>query len=96
MNTLSTLLMLAGSITLLIGTIGLFRFKDFLSRTHAASVVDTLSTLLIILALIIDSGLTLYSLKLFLILIFLYITGTTAIHALSQVFLKNQDSEGEI
>ena len=96
MNILSTFFMLTGCITLLIGTIGLFRFKDFLSRTHAASVVDTLSTLLIILALMINSGLTLYSLKLFLILMFLYITGTTAIHALSQAFLKNQDKNGEI
>ena len=96
MNILSTFLMLTGCITLLIGTIGLFKFKDFLSRTHTASVVDTLSTLLIILALMINSGLTLYSLKLFLILIFLYITGTTAIHALSQVFFKNQDKNGEM
>ena len=68
----------------------IFRFGDFLSRTHAASVVDTLSTLLIVLALMINSGLTLYSLKLLLILIFLYITGTTAIHALSKVFWKDQ------
>ena len=88
----STILMLVGCLTLIIGTLGLFRFNDFLSRTHAASVVDTLSTLLIISALMINSGLTLYSVKLFLILIFLYITGTTAIHALSQVFLKNHQN----
>ncbi|MEC9205926.1 MAG: monovalent cation/H(+) antiporter subunit G [Pseudomonadota bacterium] len=95
MSILSSFLMLVGCVTLLIGTIGLFRFNDFLSRTHAASVVDTLSTLLIISALIINSGLTLYSLKLLLILIFLYITSTTAIHALSQVFLKDQSKKGE-
>ncbi len=93
MSMLSTILMLVGCLTLIIGTLGLFRFNDFLSRTHAASVVDTLSTLLIISALMINSGLTLYSVKLFLILIFLYITGTTAIHALSQFFLKNQEDQ---
>ena len=93
MMTLSIILMIFGCITLLIGTFGLFRFKDFLSRTHAASVIDTISTFLIIFSLIVTSGINLYSLKLFLILIFLYITGTTAIHALAQAFIKIKKSE---
>ena len=88
MNIISDLLLVIGAITALIGTIGCFRFKDFLSRTHAAAIVDTFSTLLIISALIIKSGLSLFSAKLLLILIFLCITGSTAIHVLSQAFLK--------
>ena len=87
MSMLSNILLILGGITALIGAIGCFKFKDFLSRTHAAS--------LIITALIINSGLSLYSLKLFLILVFLYITGSTAIHALSQAFLKYGSAKGE-
>ena len=71
MSMLSNILLILGGITALIGAIGCFKFKDFLSRTHAASVIDSFSTLLIITALIINSGLSLYSLKLFLILVFL-------------------------
>ena len=88
MSMIEVILLILGGLTALIGTIGCFKFKDFLSRTHAASVVDTFSTLLIILSLIIHNGFTLLSIKLFLILIFLYITGSTAIHALTQAFLK--------
>jgi multicomponent Na+:H+ antiporter subunit G len=95
MSILSNILLILGGITALIGTIGCFKFKDFLSRTHAASVIDSFSTLLIITALMINSGPSLYSLKLFLILVFLYITGSTAIHALSQAFLKYGSAKGE-
>ena len=86
-------LLIIGGVTALIGTLGCFRFKDFLSRTHAASIVETFSTLLIISALIIHSGFSLFSLKLIQILIFLYVTGSTAIHALTQAFLKHQDNK---
>jgi len=82
-------------LVLLVGTIGTFKFKDFLSRTHAVSVVDTFATLLIIIALMVNYGFTLFSLKLLLILIFLYITGSTAIHALTQAYLKSK-SKGEL
>ncbi len=95
MNIISSVLLVLGALVLLVGTIGTFKFKDFLSRTHAVSVVDTFDTLLIIIALTVNYGFTLFSLKLLLILIFLYITGSTAIHALTQAYLKSK-SKGEL
>ena len=95
MNIISSVLLVLGTLVLLVGTIGTFKFKDFLSRTHAVSVVDTFATLLIIIALMVNYGFTLFSLKLLLILIFLYITGSTAIHALTQAYLKSK-SKGEL
>ncbi|MAR77367.1 MAG: sodium:proton antiporter [Gammaproteobacteria bacterium] len=95
MNIISSVLLVLGALVLLVGTIGTFKFKDFLSRTHAVSVVDTFATLLIIIALMVNYGFTLFSLKLLLILIFLYITGSTAIHALTQAYLKSK-SKGEL
>jgi len=91
-----SILLITGVLTALIGTIGCFRFDNFLARTHAASVVDTFSTLLIILGLVFHYGLSLFSLKLLLILVFLYITGSTAIHALTQAFLKNSETREEV
>ena len=67
MNIISSVLLVLGALVLLVGTIGTFKFKDFLSRTHAVSVVDTFATLLIIIALMVNYGFTLFSLKLFLI-----------------------------
>jgi len=91
-----SILLITGVLTALIGTIGCFRFDNFLARTHAASVVDTFSTLLIILGLVFHYGLSLFSLKLLLILVFLYITGSTAIHALTQAFFKNSETREEV
>ena len=96
MSIIISILLIVGVIVALIGTIGCFKFDNFLARTHAASVVDTFSTLLIILGLIFYYGFSLFSLKLLLILVFLYITGSTAIHALTQAFLKNSETNGEI
>ncbi len=96
MSIIISILLITGVMTALIGTIGCFRFDNFLARTHAASVVDTFSTLLIILGLVFHYGLSLFSLKLLLILVFLYITGSTAIHALTQAFLKNSETREEV
>ena len=96
MSIITSILLITGGITALIGTIGCFKFDNFLARTHASSVVDTFSTLLIILGLVFHYGLSLFSLKLLLILVFLYITGSTAIHALTQAFLKNSETREEV
>ena len=96
MSIIISILLIVGVIVALIGTIGCFRFDNFLTRTHAASVVDTFATLLVILGLMFHYGFSLFSLKLLLILVFLYITGSTAIHALTQAFLKHSKTNGEI
>ena len=96
MSIIISILLIVGVIVALIGTIGCFRFDNFLARTHAVSVVDTFATLLIILGLMFHYGFSLFSLKLLLILVFLYITGSTAIHALTQAFLKHSKTNGEI
>ena len=96
MSIIISILLIVGVIVALIGTIGCFRFDNFLARTHAASVVDTFATLLIISGLMFHYGFSLFSLKLLLILAFLYITGSTAIHALTQAFLKHSETNGEI
>ena len=69
MSIIISILLIVGVIVALIGTIGCFRFDNFLARTHAASVVDTFATLLIILGLMFHYGFSLFSLKLLLILV---------------------------
>jgi multicomponent Na+:H+ antiporter subunit G len=55
---------------------------DFYTRTHAASLTDTMGATLILLGLGLHSGLNLVTAKLVLILVFLYLTSPTAAHAL--------------
>ena len=66
------------------GAIGIFTFKEFYSRAHAASVTDTMSVLFILLGLILQSGFTLVSVKLIFAFGFLWLTSPLASHALVQ------------
>ena len=67
----------------LLGSIGFFRFPDFWSRLHAASVIDSGGMILIVLGMAFQAGLTLVTVKLALIAVFLIITGPTATHAIA-------------
>ncbi len=83
-NVLSSVLIIAGSLAIIIGLLGVFRMPDFFTRLHAASVIDTMGTMLILFGLMLYSGMTLVSLKLLLILIFILITTPAAAHALAK------------
>ena len=86
-NIVSWALILIGSGLVLIGSFGFFRFPDFWSRLHAASVIDSGGMILIVLGMCFQAGLTLITVKLFLILIFLVITGPTATHSIANAAL---------
>jgi len=87
---LSWISLVAGSIFLIIGTIGLIRFPDFFTRLHAASVVDTLGFILIMTGLMLQAGLSLVTVKLILIVIFILFTSPTAAHALAKAALHGE------
>jgi multicomponent Na+:H+ antiporter subunit G len=71
-----------GSAFCVIGGIGIIRMPDFYSRSHAASLTDTLGAALILLGLGLQAGLSLIAVKLLFVFIFLYITSPTSAHAL--------------
>jgi len=74
--------LVTGCVFSVIGGIGVLRMPDFYTRSHAASITDTMGALLILLGLGIHSGLNLITVKLVFIFIFLYLTSPTAAHAL--------------
>jgi len=88
-DVLSWILLIGGGLVGILGGIGLLRFPDFFSRLHAAGMTDTLCALMIIAGLILQSGFTLLSLKLALILLFLLFTSPTASHALARAALSD-------
>ncbi|MDH5408289.1 MAG: monovalent cation/H(+) antiporter subunit G [Gammaproteobacteria bacterium] len=79
---LSWFCLIAGGLTGIIGAVGIHRFPDFYSRTHAVGVTDTLSATLILLGLAFQAGLSLASFKLGLVFILLFLSSPTASHAL--------------
>lgn len=80
----SGLLLIAGIFFGISGALGLFRFPDFFTRVHAASVTDSMAAILIIGGLLLQTSFDLNTAKLVFILLFLMITSPTASHALAK------------
>ena len=87
LDILSWVLLLSGGVFVLVGGIGIMRLPDLYTRMHAASLTDTLGTLLILGGIMLQAGLTLASIKLVAIAIFLLLTGPTATYALANAAL---------
>ena len=83
-NFISLACVIVGAITIIIGLVGVFRMPDFFTKLHAASIIDTMGTMLILVGLMLYSGFNLVSVKLLLILIFILITTPAAAHALAK------------
>ena len=83
LNLISAGLLAAGSIFVLIGAFGLIRLPDFYTRLHAAGITDTLGAELILLGLMFQAGLSLVTVKLILISLFIFFTSPTATHAVA-------------
>lgn len=79
---LSWILLVAGAGFLLIGGIGVLRLPDVYTRAHAAGITDTLGADLILVGLMLQGGFTLVTVKLALIMIFIFVTSPTSTHAL--------------
>ena len=75
---------IAGLFTLGIAVVGIFRFSTMLNRIHVAAKCDTMGALLVLTGLIILSGLTFFSLKLFLVIVFLWLCNPAASHLIAR------------
>jgi len=84
LDIVSSLLLFAGVFFGLSGAVGLFKFPDFFTRVHAASVTDSIAVLLIIGGLLLQTSFDLNTAKLLFIGLFLLMTGPTASHALAK------------
>ncbi len=80
-------LLLVGSAFAVTGGIGVMRLPDFYTRLHGAGVTDTLGAGLILAGLMLQAGFTLVTVKLILILVFVFFTSPTATHALAKAAL---------
>ncbi|HPL99728.1 MAG TPA: monovalent cation/H(+) antiporter subunit G [Bacillota bacterium] len=85
-------LMSGGLFFLFVGTIGLLRLPDVMTRVHSAAKCDTLGALLCITALIFYSGGGFVGLKLILVIVFLWITNPTATHLIAKAEMSHQEN----
>ena len=85
----SWVLLCLGGGFVLIGGIGALRLPGFYTRLHAASLTDTMATILIFTGMILQAGFSLAALKLLAIMVFLLLTGPTASYALANAALQS-------
>lgn len=90
LDALSWLLLVAGGLFVVIGNIGLVRFPDFYTRLHAASITDTLGAGLMLAGMTFQAGLSLVTVKLLLVILFIFFTSPTATHALAKSALHGK------
>jgi multicomponent Na+:H+ antiporter subunit G len=84
---ISFVLLALGGFFVFLGGLGALRLPDFYTRMHAASLTDSLGTILTLVGIMLQSGWSLATIKLLTILFFLMLTGPTATYALGNVAL---------
>jgi multicomponent Na+:H+ antiporter subunit G len=84
LDAMSWVCLLAGGFLGITGAAGLFRFPDFYTRLHAASVTDTLCAGLILLGLVLQADSIMMVIKLVMIVLIFAYTSPTAAYALAK------------
>ena len=81
----AALLLLAALICFTAAVIGAYRFGYVLNRMHAAGIGDSLGLLLAVASAVVATGFHMDSLKLLLLIVFMWFTSPASSHFLSQV-----------
>ncbi len=87
LDIISWVLLSAGGVFVLVGGIGALRMPNLYTRMHAASVTDTMGAVLVLAGIMLQAGLSLVTIKLAAILLFLVLTSPTASYALANAAL---------
>lgn len=82
------ILILTGLFTFGVATIGMFRMSHMLNRIHVASKCDSMGALLVMSGLIVLSGWNVFSLKLALVIVFLWLCNPAASHLVARAEVK--------
>ena len=87
MTVLSWVLLASGAFFLLTGSLGMVRLPDVFTRMHAAGMTDTMGAGMIVMGLAVYNGADLVTVRLLLILAFLWFTSPIATHAVAKAAL---------
>ena len=80
--TISTVFMAVGAFFMITGALGLLRFPDFYTRLHATGKCDTLGEVLIIFGCMLYQGWSFITIKLFFLILFIFIANPVGTHAI--------------
>ena len=89
---IGSLFVLAGIVIFFTELYGVFHFKYVLNRMHAAAMGDTLGISACLIGLMIFSGLNFTTLKMFLVIVFLWFASPVSSHVLSRLGAATNDN----
>lgn len=97
---IAVVLMSIGMLAVFASVVGMFRYRYVLNRIHAAALTDTLGVLGILLGLVVLCGWSVLSVKMVVILVFMWMAGPISTHLLAKMELLTNadidaDAEGE-
>ena len=81
----------AGLCCLISGVVGVFRFKYALNRLHAAAILDTVGILLMLLGVIVATGMNVSSVKILVVIAFLWMTSPVSGHLIGRMEITIND-----
>jgi multicomponent Na+:H+ antiporter subunit G len=81
---ITTALLVCGCLVALVSGLGILRMPDFFTRIHPAGKNDTLAQSLILLGLMVAAGVSLVSVKLGFLWLFLFLTTPSSTHAIAR------------
>ncbi|GJL66313.1 MAG: hypothetical protein NPIRA05_12840 [Nitrospirales bacterium] len=88
MDALAIILILTGLFFLIVAAIGVVRLPDVFTRSHAVSITDSLGAFLMLMGIAVHEGFSLNILKIFAVLILLYLQNPVIAHATIRAALR--------
>ena len=88
MSVVVVVLIVAGAFFLTVAAIGMFRFPDVFTRSHALGLTDTFGAMLVLLGLAIHQGPTLNAIKILVVLVLLFLLNPMISHAVVRAALR--------
>lgn len=82
---------LAGLFAIISSVLGVFRFKHALSRIHSAALIDTVGMFCMLSGLIIAEGFTNASLKMLIVIVFLWLTSPVTSHLIGRLEIVSDE-----
>jgi multicomponent Na+:H+ antiporter subunit G len=89
------LFLAAGIFFFVVGVAGLLRLPDVYCRLHATTKCDTLGAGLILFSLALYTGVSVNSVKLLLMILFIWLTNPTASHIIAHAAYRNNEPTAE-
>jgi multicomponent Na+:H+ antiporter subunit G len=92
---LASVLLIAGSVIVLIASIGIIKLPDFYCRLHAAGVIDTMGSWLVLGGLLLLSGNLVNGFKVAIIGVLLFFIAPVVSHAIARAAIEYDADKAE-